>query len=173
MPDDFLFPPLRTGVLHGLLTLKERYDAEPTILDSSPYENEAREMLRLILKAKVVEKIKEVEVVREVKAGRGRPTKDVLLTEEDQETVRTNIAELIDQLNRLGTGENEQLETNERIQIIKTKASLNEQLLKMQERVFNVKRMSDFQSTVISLLDDLVSEQDRNVFLKRLSAYRD
>jgi hypothetical protein len=171
------FPPLRIGLLQGLISLKQSYDADSTILNESPYENEMKTILARLFAPKVVEKIVEKEVIREVKAGRGRPTKDVSLSAEDQEKVRDEIGKLMTQLNNLGTGEGEGgeggLETNERIQIIKTKASLLQQLLQMQERVFNIKRMSSFQETVILILDDLVSEDDREVFLKRIEPYRD
>lgn len=171
------FPPLRIGLLQGLISLKQSVDSDATILDQSPYDNETKGILAKLFAPKIVEKKVEVEVVREVKAGRGRPTKDVSLSAEDQEKVKDEIGKLMNQLNNLGTGEGDGgeggLETNERIQIIKTKASLLQQLLQMQERVFNIKRMSNFQETVITILDDLVSEDDREVFLKRIEPYRD
>lgn len=170
---NFSFPPLRIGVLSSLADLKERMDEDPAFIETSPYDNEARRVLSSLFEPKVVEKEVVREVVREVKAGRGRPTKDVALSEEDQEQVRRNIADLLAQLNDMGTGEDEKLETNERIQIIKTKANLNEQLLKMQERVFNVKRMSDFQTIVLGVVEDLVPDADKHLFIERLEAYRE
>lgn len=169
----FSFPPLRAGVLTALVDLKERLDEDPNFLDQSDYDNDAKRLLTTLFAPKIVEITKEVEVIKEVKAGRGRPTKDVALSDEDQQAVRDNIATLLTQLNEMGTGEDEKLETNERIQIIKTKANLNEQLLKMQERVFNIKRMSDFQTIILGIVESLVPDEDKHVFLERVNDYRD
>lgn len=168
---DFAFPPLRTGVLTALVDLKERIEENPDMMADSPYDAETRRVLLDLFKPKEVIR----EVIKEVArpAGRGRPSKDVALSEEDMEKVRENIANLLTQLHNMGTGEGEKLETNERIQIIKTKANLNEQLLKMQERVFNIKRMSDFQTIVLGIVEDLVPDDDKHIFLERIGAYRD
>ena len=168
----FHFPPLRAALLQSLITIKEQYDADPDFLSSSPYDNEAKAVLAKLFTPKVVETVKEIEVVKEVKAGRGRPSKDVGLNAEDQDSVISEIRDLIKQLNELDAGD-KQLDTGERVKIINTKSNLIERLLKMQERVFNAKRMGDFMVSVMGLLDDLVSEKDRHVFLKRLEPFRD
>lgn len=171
------FPPLRIGLLQGLVSLKASFDADPTILESSEYDNETKGILQRMFAPKVVEKIVEKEIRVEAKAARGRPTKDVALTQQDQDKVHEEINKLMEELNSLGTGEGgegqPELETSARIQIIKTKASLVQQLLQMQERVFNIKRISSFQETVIAILDDFVTEADREAFLKRIEPYRD
>lgn len=177
MSKAFNFPPLRIGLLQALINLKERIDADENALEGAPYDPETVSILRQLFAPKVVEKKVEVEVVREAKAGRGRPTKDVALSAEDQEKLKDEITDLMKQLNDLGTGGGEdgevKLPTGERIQIVKVKAQLIDQLLKMQERVFNIKRMSQFQEVVIGILQDLVSEDDRELFLKRIEPYRD
>lgn len=165
------FPPLRIGLLQAMVTLKSDIDADPNILDKSPYDDETKRILRGMFEPKVIEKEVIKEVVREPKAGRGRPTKDIALTSEDQQKVHDNIKGLMNELDNLGTGD-ASLETNERIQIIKTKAGLNKELLQMQERVFNIKNLSVFQETVIAILEDLISEKDREVFLNRIAPYR-
>ena len=170
---DFTFPPLRAGVLTALAELKARVDEDPTFLEASPYDNEAKRVLLALFEPKIVEKEVIKEVIKEKKAGRGRPSKDVALSEEDMENVRTNIAALIDQLNKMGTGEDEKLETSQRIQIVKVKAALTDQLLKMQERHFNIKRMSDFQTIVLGVVESLVPDSDKHLFLERLEAFRD
>lgn len=175
---NFNFPPLRIGLLQGLLSLKERVDADPEALETAPYDKETVGILNRLFAPKVIEKKVEVPVDRSPeRVSRGRPTKDVTLSGEDQDKLRTEISTLMEELNNLGNGGGEEgtvvLETGERIQIVKTKASLLDQLLKMQERVFNIKRMSTFQEVVIGILDDLVSEDDREVFLRRIEPYRD
>lgn len=168
----FNYPPLRAALLQSLTNLKQLYDENPDFLEASPYDNEAKRVLQNLFAPKIVETIKEVEVVREAKAGRGRPSGDVALSPEDQDTVITDIKDLIQQLNQLDAGD-KALDTGERVKIINTKANLIDRLLKMQERVFNVKRMSSFQDTMIALMDDLISEKDRDVYLNRLKPYRD
>lgn len=165
------YPPLRLAVLTGLVDLKERLQSDPQFLESAecPYDNETKKVLRALLATQVVTKIEERIVEKRVNA-RGRPGKDIALSEEDQQKVKDEINSLVEALNVMGTGEG--LETNERIQITKTKASLLNQLLQMLERVNNVKRMSEFQTTVIGILDDLIDEKGRETFLKRLEPYR-
>ena len=172
MTDTFSYPPLRIGLLSSLVNLKEQYDLDENFLAASPYDNEVQEILKRLLQPKIVEKVKEVEVVRTAKAGRGRPSGDVALSVEAQDEVLKEVKDLIKQLNELDAGD-KALDTGERVKIINTKSNLIERLVKMQERVFNVKRMSDFQDTIIGILDDLVSEKDRTTFLKRLEPFRE
>lgn len=164
------YPPLRLAVLSGLQSIKEHLEGDPDYLEDEncPYDPETKAILKELLATRIVEKIIEKEV--ESKRGRGRPSKDVALSDEDQATVKEAIKELIDGLNEMGTGEG--LATNERIQITKTKTALVEQLLKMQERAFNVKRMSEFMETVIAILDGLIDEKGREQMMKMLEPFR-
>lgn len=163
------FPPLRMAVLTGLIGLKSQLD---TLNDPAcPYDEETKVALLDLLAPKVVEKVVEKEVPQAGKAGRGRPSKDIQLSEEDQQMVLDEIKATIESLNNMGTGET-QLPTNERIQIAKTKTGLLDQLLKMLERHTTTQRMESFKEEVIRILDDLVTEADREVFMKRLEPFR-
>lgn len=163
------FPPLRMAVLTGLIGLKSQLDtlADPTC----PYDEETKAALLDLLAPKVVEKVVEKEVTVTPKSARGRPTKDIKLSDEDQEMVLTEIKAMIESLNGLGTGE-VQLPVNEKIQIAKTKTGLLDQLLKMIERHTTTQRLESFKEEVIRILDDLVSEADREIFMKRLEPFR-
>jgi hypothetical protein len=162
------FPPLRLAVLSGLQTLKDHLE---TLDDPQcPYDNETKGALIDLLAPRVIEKIVEKEIQVEAKAGRGRPTKDVRLSDEDQQTVLTEIKATLEALNAMGTGEG--LPTNERIQIAKTKTSLLDQLLKMMERHTTVAKMEGFMETVIGVLDDFVTEEGRETFMKRMEPFR-
>lgn len=162
------FPPLRMAVLSGLLAIK---DDLPMLDDpQSPYDSETTDILKRLLAPTTVEVVVEKEVPVEMKAGRGRPSKEVRLSQEDQEKLHSEIRELIDALNTMGTGEG--LQTNERIQITKTKANLVDQLLKMRERNVTAQKMEEFMEVTISILNDFVSEADRETFLRRLEPYR-
>lgn len=162
------YPPLRLAVLTGLLTIKENLG----ILDSSesPYDKETTDVLKKLLAPEVKEVVTIKEVQVEAKTGRGRPSKDVRLSEEDQEKLTNEIRELITALNDMGSGEG--LPTNERIQITKTKANLVDQLLKMRERNTTAQRMEAFMETTIEILDSVVDEAGREIFLKKLEPYR-
>jgi len=162
------FPPLRMAVLTGLIGLKNQLDT--LALPECPYDEETKNALLELLAPKVVEKIIEKEVLTEAKAGRGRPSKDIRLSDEDQQMVLDEIKQTIKDLNDVGSGTG--LQVNEKIQIAKTKGDQLERLLKMLERHTTVQRVGEFQETVIRILDDLVSEKDKEIFMKRLEPFR-
>lgn len=164
------YPTLRLGVLQAIAELKDLPDA--LTRPDCPYDRETIEVLEKIFKVREVEKIVEKIVEVSVAATRGRPSGDTKLSIEAQEDVADSATELLGQLKALGEGE-KGLDTQTKIQIIKTKATLIEQLLKLRERWNNVKRISLFQAVVISILDDLVTEADRQEFLKRVEPYRE
>ncbi len=163
-----VFPPLRLAVLTGLAQLKEDLPS----LDSPdcPYDPETIALLKKLLAPEVKEVTVEKEVFVDAKRGRGRPSKDIRLSEEDQEKLTTEIRELITALNEMGSGEG--LPTNERIQITKTKSNLVDQLLKMRERNVTAQKVEEFIEVVIGIVDELVPEADREIFLRRLEPYR-
>jgi hypothetical protein len=170
------YPTLRLGLLQGMVQLKENVDANPDFLKSSdcPYDPETVGILTKIFASKIVEKTitRGADPENDEKRGRGRPSKAQQLSGDDADELENTAKELLTQLKKLGDGE-KTLDTGARIQIIKTKATLIEQLLKMRERMMNVKRMATFQAVVIGILDDLVGEDGREAFLKRISPYRD
>ena len=167
------YPTLRLGVLQAIAELKDLPNA--LTRPDCPYDRETIEVLEKIFKVREVEKI--VDKIVEVQVGpgggtRGRPSGDTKLSIEAQEDVADSATELLGQLKALGEGE-KGLDTQTKIQIIKTKATLIEQLLKLRERWNNVKRISLFQAVVIAILDDLISEGDRQEFLRRVEPYRE
>lgn len=163
------FPPLRMAVLTGLIGLKDHLDT----LDAAdcPYDEETKKALRDILAPKTVDRVVEKEVFVEQKNGRGRPTKDIKLSEEDQQMVLDEIKTTLAELRQLGTGEG-QLDTAARIQISKTKADQLERLLKMQERWTTVQKMQQFIEDIIAILDDFMNEADREAIMRRLEPFR-
>jgi hypothetical protein len=162
------FPPLRLAVLNGLLGLKDRYAADPDLFkhEDCPYDDETVEALTSILQVKEVERI--VEKTVQVKRERGRPKKGGV-SEEDLAELEKEVRDLLTNLKAMEAGPS--LDTNEKIQITKTKTTLIEKLLEMRERVMNVRRLSEFQTVVISVLDDLVDEDGRDAFLERIEPY--
>lgn len=162
------FPPLRLAVLSGLATIKE--DLSALDQEDCPYDAETIALLKQLLTPEVKEITVEKEVFVEAARGRGRPSKDVRLSEDDQKKLTDEIGVLIQELKDLGNGTG--LETSERIQITKTKAGLLDQLLKMRERNVTAARMEEFIEIVIAIVADLVADNDKEIFLKKLEPYR-
>lgn len=162
------YPPLRMAVLNGLLEIKS--DLASLDAEDCPYDPETVKVLKDILAPQVVEKVVEKEVVVQAGRGRGRPSKDVELSSEDKQLIGDTIRGLIEALDAMGTGEG--LETNERIQITKTKTALVRDLLQLREKNVTAQKMEEFKETVIGILNDLVKEEDRELFLRRLEPYR-
>lgn len=164
------FPTLRLGVLQSMIELQAQFHHNPQLFDEKecPYDRETVDVLRRIFAVKTIEK----EVVREVIKEVGRTPVAEKLNSAQQEEVEQTALDLLQELKKLGNGE-KGLDTSTKIQIIKTKATLIEQLLKMRERFMNVKRVANFQTVVIAILDDLLDEDRRQEFLKRVEPYRE
>lgn len=165
------YPTLRLAALNQLAEVKNQLAADPAWLDHDecPYDPEVKELLKELVTAKTVE----VAVEKVVSTGpgqRGRPSKDVRLSEEDQQAVLDGIKKTMTELDEMANKEG--LETSERIQIAKTRTSLLDQLLKMQERHYSVTKQAAFVENVIGILGDLVGEKEREVMLARLEQYR-
>lgn len=163
------YPPLRIPVLQGLLALRDQIQADPGFLehDDCPYEAEMKKILVDLFSVREKTVTVEKEVVR---TERGRPSKDIRLDNEDQKKVLEEIKKTLEQLNTMTMDATTQ--TGERIQIAKTKTGLLDQLLKMMERHNTVAKTEAFKENVIGILNDLVSEADRELFQQRIGAYR-
>ncbi|MGN6820619.1 MAG: hypothetical protein ACTHJR_18330 [Sphingomonas sp.] len=157
------------AVLSGLSQLKEAYDRDPDFFDGEdvPYDKETVALLKKMFLPKVVEKVVEVKVKE--KAGRGRPSKETPLGDEDLKKLSDEIDKILKALNEMGTGEG--LDPKDRINITRNKTTLLNTALQLRERLFNVKRMSEFQEIVVGILDDLVDEKGRETFLNRMEPY--
>lgn len=164
------FPPLRLAVLTGLSHVKNNLDTlnQP----DCPYDEETKALLLDLLAPKVVEKVVEKEV--HVTGGaRGRPSKDIQLSEEDQQLILDELRSTLADLNKLGgDSDTATMDVRERIQIAKTKGDQIERLLKMLERHTTAQRMQHFKDEVIRILDDLVPEEGRETFMKRIEPFR-
>lgn len=168
------YPPIRIGLLNALVQLREDYGRDDSIFKKNdcPYDREVIDLLERLFKTHTVERVieKVVEVPMAEKAGRGRPRKgsrveDVIAVDE--------VRELLEELKALKPGEGRELDSQTKIQLIKTRATLIEKAITMQERAFNVKRMSTFMSVVLQVLDECVSENGRDLFLRKIAPYRE
>jgi hypothetical protein len=163
------YPPMRLSALNQLLEMKTQLLAHPDYLAESPYDNETQDILRELLARETVEVIVEREVGGGEKAGRGRPSKDIKLSNEDQQLVLDGIKTTLAELDKMA---DTAVETSEKIQVAKTRTSLLDQLLKMQERHTAMTKMGQFVEIVVSILNDFMDEKDREAIMSRLDAYR-
>ena len=163
------YPQLRIVVLQGLLALRDQVQADPEFLSAPecPYDEGTKDILTQLFSVRTVEKIVEKEVRV---AERGRPSKDIKLDNEDQRKVLDEIKKTLEQLNNMTMDAT--LQTGERIQIAKTKSDLLDKLLKMMERHTTVARVEQFKEAVIGILNDLVNEKDRDLFLSKIDPLR-
>lgn len=166
------YPPLRLAALNSLASLKAQMKGDPDFLESEdcPYDPETKALLHELLDRETVEVTVEKVVNSSDKKGRGRPSKDVKLSEEDQQAVLTSIQQTLKDLKEMA--EDKDLDTSAKIQVAKTQTSLNDQLLKMQERHYSITRTQEFIETVIGILDELGDEKMREQMLARIDQFR-
>lgn len=171
------YPTLRLGVLQAMSDLKTLVDADPEYLrkPDCPYDSATVELLERLFKPIEVEVIKEVVVDKPTRGKTGRPSTKNQLNDDDALEVEREAKELLKELRSLGRtneGEMKQLDTTTKLTIIKTQTQLMEKLVSLRERFTNVRKVAEFQQTVMSILDELVDEDKREVFLERLEPFR-
>jgi hypothetical protein len=59
----------------------------------------------------------------------------------------------------------------DKIQILKTRAALVEKMITLEERSTNIKKVSMFMSVVMGILDDAFTDEQRQIFMKRLAPF--
>lgn len=172
------YPTLRFGVLQGIAELKAACDAEPGFLRKPdvPYDNDTVELLERIFKPVEIEVIKEVSVEKPERGAVGRPSGKRALTDDDTAELESEAREMLTELRQMAREEDgetlKQMDTATKLTIIKTRTSLMEKLVTIRERFTSSRQVIAFQQTVIGVLDDLVEEDKRDEFLKRLEPFR-
>lgn len=170
------YPTLRLGVLQGIASLKALCDAEPGYLrkPACPYDNDTVKLLERLFKPVEVVVEKEVYLEKPARGKVGRPKKDKELSDEETAELEDESKELLKELRQLDKtldGEIKQLDTKTKLDIIKVRANLLEKLLSIRERFTSARKVAEFQSIVIGILDDIVPEAMRDEMLKRLEEY--
>lgn len=173
------YPQLNLGALAGLLAIKQQMEAHEDYFtsDACPYDEDAREQLSKLLATKVVEveveKIveriveKKVEVVTKASEGAGKRGPKAKTSGVDMDGVAKEIQSIRDELKELKLN-SKVLQTADKINIIKTRAALIEKLISMDEKTNNQRKVGQFMSIVLTILDDLMTEEARQEFMKRL-----
>lgn len=177
------YPFISTDVINALTTLSEQIIAYEDFLDrpECPYDPITKEMLRRMIRVKAevpvapdqskitTRRIETAEMAVSEGSKRGRKLKDGGVIIDD---VAKEIEAIRAELQQLKL-DSTKLPTNEKIQIIKTRAALVEKLIAMSERCINIKTQSRFMTTVMGLLDDLVPNDERLEFIRRLEPFAD
>ena len=164
------YPTLRIGQVQALIAMRSDAVSEDYFGPECPYDEELAAALQELFAAPAGGVV--VEETR--KGGVGRPKKvDALrtLTAENSGIVAAELARVRADLEKLREDSKDLTDTGDRIAIIKASVALIERMTVLDERQFNLKRMSRFQSTVISILDDLVKGDDRAIFMSRLATF--
>lgn len=174
---EITYPTLRPAVIQPLLDLKTAFHDNADVLGADcPYDNDTIELLQSLFAVVTLEaEIREVEIAPPDRGGAGRPLGGHVLKKLRTESADAVEAELITvrkDLEALREGA-KKLAPNDQIAIIKASVGLIEKLSVLAERQFNIKRMAQFQTVVLSILDDLLGPDDRAVFLARMAPFAD
>lgn len=176
------YPKLDIGGLAAIMAIRQQSEMFPDYFEQKacPYDQDTIKQLNKLFQIREVEKIVEKIVEREVKIetahraaeGGGVGPKKVKLKTSgvDLDAVSKEIQDIREELKTLKT-DSFGMETGDRIQIIKTRAALVEKLISMDDRVNNLKRLSLYQSVVMGILDDLIPEEGRKQFIRRIEPF--
>lgn len=160
------YPTFDLEQLQNLIRVIDNAESDPEYLDPSvcPYDAGVRDSLQKLLGSRhpVAKATLESD-----KAPVGRPRKDPVLpineVEKEVDEIRKEIAQL--KIDAKG------LETADRIQIIKTRATLVEKIIGMKERIHNIKKQQQFISQVIGLMEDIMEQSQREEMIKKLAPF--
>lgn len=171
------YPTLRFGVLQGIAELKAAVDAEPLYLrkPDCPYDKDTIKLLEKLFTP--VEKIieKEIYLEKPAKGQLGRPSGKRDLTDDDAAELELEAKEMMTELRQMAKTEDgalKDLDTQTKLTILKTRATLMEKLVSIRERWASARKVAEFQQVVVGILDDLIPEEKRDEFLKRLEPHR-
>jgi len=158
--------------------LKASVVADPEYLrrNACPYDDDLVMFLEDLFKPTIVEvKVPVPTESAPERAKVGRKKKAGELTDDDASEIEKEAGSLLKELRemrKVGAGELDKMDTATKLSIIKTQATIMEKLISTRERFVNVRKLSQFQTTVIGILDELIPEDMREEFLKRLEPYR-
>lgn len=176
------YPSVEGRALTAFTTIKQMLASDPAYLDSPdcPYEEELKDQLRELLAPqivevpveKIVERIveKRVEVAAAAAEGGGQRGPKTKANSANAELISKELQGITQDLRDLKLN-SKGLMPGDKVQIIKTQAALVEKMIMMEERNTNIKVVSRFMSTVMGLLDDIMTEEQRQNFMKRLEPF--
>ena len=172
------YPKLDLGSLASIMVIRQQTEMFEDYFENKacPYDEDTKRQLQKLFAVIEVEKIVEKVIEREIKVevekptGQRGPKVKMKTSGVSLEEVSKEIQDIREELKTLKT-DSVGLDTGDRIQIIKTRATLVEKLVSMDEKVNNLKRLSTFQSVTMGILDDLMEEEQRKQVIKRIEPF--
>jgi hypothetical protein len=166
---NMIYPTIDIEEFDKLTKLLEEAITDPNILDPSvcPYDPAIAEKLKKL--TNWLHPAARASLDDGEKNPVGRPTKKVILPIEEIENEINDLRKDISQLKVDAKG----LETADRIQIIKTRATLFEKMIAIKERTNNMKKQQQFVSTVIAIMEDIMEQPQREKMIKLMEPYID
>ena len=172
------YPTIRLGSLQPLAALAREFHLDPLVLrgPDCPYDHDTSTMLITMFGGDLIAEPAPggVAAVAAVGTGAvGRPLGKPALGQLRLETQLAAERELITIKEELDTLRKEALKmpTDVRVSIMKTALQMVEKLTVLADRHTNIRKMTQFQGVVISILDDLVEPDARAQFMDRLKPF--
>lgn len=173
------YPTLGSGHIQALLTIRKSMDEDPAYLDHEdcPYDDVMKKDIRSLCAVKVIEtepqiieRIVEKEVkIKEAAAGGGKRGPKVRDVGKD---VEKELLDLIEDLKALKLDSNDKdLKTSDRVAMIKVRAALIEKMTTLRQASSGIRRVGEFMSTVLSILDDMLNDDQRQLFMQRIEVF--
>lgn len=147
-------------MLTPLRVLRELMKSNPTMLDDGtcPYPKQVKEFLRELMSA-----------------GQGSLGWDQLVEVpielDDPEQLLREFEKIYSQLQAIQTTFGS-LDPKDRVQWAKAAIGLLERVVTLKERTFNLKNHSTFQKTVLDVLEQVLTPDQRSAFVDKLGDYR-
>lgn len=159
------YPALDLNAVMGLLPIREQLNANPNWLDEAecPYGADVRTALKTLFPPATASAV----TGKGKTGGKGKTQ----ISEEQAAVIEEEAISLLKELKELKAPAGKGLDHDTKISIIKAKTSLIEKVVLIQERFYNVHRVSNFQKTVVGILDRLIEPDRRNDMLKELEPY--
>lgn len=144
------FPPqLPTGAAFALALILQRMEEDPEFLDFAPYPDEDLEVLQSFRPA-----TEEVEDV----SGEGKWSR--------LERESNNLFKMLTDFSKTLNNK----DSSETMAYFRTATSLMEKIISLQERTANLKQVSKFHDTVLLIMEDVMSPDQRTQVMDRLKA---
>lgn len=163
------YPSIDIEQLRNLLIIVESAASDEKYLnpESCPYDSETVAMIRAMITACQLNS--PTEAIGVQKGKRGRPKKNPL---QDTEELNKELDELRLELRQMKL-DGKDMANSDRIQIFKVRAGIIDKMLSMKERIINMNQQARFIETVISLMHDHFTQEQREAFMKELKPFAD
>lgn len=172
------YPIIPSGAIQGLLAIRRSLEENPDYFEHEDceYDEQLIADLKTLTAVKIVEQRVEVpqivERIIEKEVPAKRTGKRGPKINDPSKDIEKELKEITEDLRALKVdGKDEDMKTADRVKIITTRANLLEKMSTLRQQATNIRKVSEFMSTVLSILDDMMNEDDRQQFMKRIEAF--